>query len=232
MAVLETPRRPAPPSRDGAVAIRRIALAGNPNAGKTTLFNALTGLKQRVGNYPGVTVDKKEGRLALRDGDAVLLDLPGTYSLSPKSPDEAIARDVLLGLREDTAAPDAVVIVVDASNLERNLFLATQILELGLPSIVALNMTDVAKTHGKAVNAAALSRELGVGASCSRTSRSSERTTIVFFGAMITTQRISPNSSAATAMMKSVWASGSVHFTPPFPMPTPRNPPSWMALVA
>jgi ferrous iron transport protein B len=159
MAVLESPRRSSPASKPTVT--RRIALAGNPNAGKTTLFNALTGLKQHVGNYPGVTVEKKEGRLSLHGGEALLLDLPGTYSLSPKSPDEAIARDVLLGLHGDLL-PDAVVIVVDASNLERNLFLATQILELGLPSVIALNMTDVAKTHGKAVDAALLSRELGV----------------------------------------------------------------------
>ena len=162
MAVLETSSRRAAaktPSKD--TSLRRIALAGNPNAGKTTIFNALTGLKQHVGNYPGVTVEKKEGRLHLQSKDALLMDLPGTYSLSPKSPDEAIARDVLLGLHGDTL-PDAVIIVVDASNLERNLFLATQILELGLPSVIALNMTDVAKTHGKAVDAALLARELGV----------------------------------------------------------------------
>lgn len=161
MAVLETPSRRSlakTPAKD--TTLRRIALAGNPNAGKTTIFNALTGLKQHVGNYPGVTVEKKEGRLHLQGSEALLLDLPGTYSLSPKSPDEAIARDVLLGLHGDML-PDAVIIVVDASNLERNLFLATQILELGLPSVIALNMTDVAKTHGKAVDAARLSRELG-----------------------------------------------------------------------
>src|SRR5687768_15648752 len=89
---------------------RRIALAGNPNAGKTTLFNALTGMRQKVGNYPGVTVEKKEGRCSLPGGsEAVILDLPGTYSLSPKSPDEEIARDVLLGLQEDTPVPDTVI---------------------------------------------------------------------------------------------------------------------------
>src|SRR4028118_1803282 len=112
-----------------ALSTLHIALAGNPNAGKTTLFNALTGMRQKVGNYPGVTVEKKEGRFALENGrEAVVLDLPGTYSLSPKSPDEEIARDVLLGLRPETPVPDAVVVVVDASNLERNLYLATQIL--------------------------------------------------------------------------------------------------------
>ena len=143
-------------------ATRRIALAGNPNAGKTTLFNALTGMRQKVGNYPGVTVEKKEGRARLLDGaQATILDLPGTYSLTPKSPDEEVARDVLLGLRPDTPAPDAVLIVVDASNLERNLYLATQILELGLPCVIALNMTDVAAAAGKSVDAGQLAHDLG-----------------------------------------------------------------------
>lgn len=147
---------------DSSISGRRIALAGNPNAGKTTLFNALTGLRQKVGNYPGVTVEKKEGRARLSsDLDATILDLPGTYSLTPKSPDEEIARDVLLGLRTDTPVPDAVLVVVDASNLERNLYLASQILELGLPSVVALNMVDVAKANGKEVDVQLLSRELG-----------------------------------------------------------------------
>ena len=142
--------------------LRRIALAGNPNAGKTTLFNALTGMRQKVGNYPGVTVEKKEGRANLVDGAlATILDLPGTYSLTPKSPDEEVARDVLLGLRADTPAPDAVLIVVDASNLERNLYLATQILELGLPCVIALNMVDVATASGKTVDAGQLAHDLG-----------------------------------------------------------------------
>lgn len=141
---------------------RRIALAGNPNAGKTTLFNALTGMRQKVGNYPGVTVDKKEGRARLtQNAEATILDLPGTYSLTPKSPDEEVARDVLLGLRTDTPAPDAVLIVVDASNLERNLYLATQILELGLPCVIALNMVDVAAAAGKAIDAGQLAHDLG-----------------------------------------------------------------------
>ena len=142
--------------------LRRIALAGNPNAGKTTLFNALTGMRQKVGNYPGVTVEKKEGRARLiENAEATILDLPGTYSLTPKSPDEEVARDVLLGLRADTPAPDAVLIVVDASNLERNLYLATQILELGLPSVIALNMVDVATAAGKTVDAGQLAHDLG-----------------------------------------------------------------------
>jgi ferrous iron transport protein B len=150
------PQTPAP------AATRHIALAGNPNAGKTTLFNALTGMRQKVGNYPGVTVEKKEGRCTLPEGaEVVILDLPGTYSLSPKSPDEEIARDVLLGLRSDTPVPDAVIVVVDASNLERNLYMATQVLELGIPTVVVLNMTDVALANGKAVDARQLSKELG-----------------------------------------------------------------------
>jgi ferrous iron transport protein B len=145
-----------------ALAARRIALAGNPNAGKTTLFNALTGLRQKVGNYPGVTVEKKEGRCRLPDNvEVTILDLPGTYSLSPKSPDEEIARDVLLGLRPETPVPDAIVIVVDASNLERNLYLATQVLELGIPSVIALNMTDVARANQKPIDAQSLSQSLG-----------------------------------------------------------------------
>ncbi len=142
--------------------IRSIALVGNPNAGKTTLFNALTGMRQKVGNYPGVTVEKKEGRARLSGGQEVsILDLPGTYSLAPKSPDEEVARDVLLGLRADTPAPDAVLLVVDASNLERNLYLATQVLELGLPCVVALNMVDVAKQAGREISATQLSEDLG-----------------------------------------------------------------------
>lgn len=142
--------------------IRSIALVGNPNAGKTTLFNALTGMRQKVGNYPGVTVEKKEGRAKLsNEGELLVLDLPGTYSLAPKSPDEEVARDVLLGLRADTPAPDAVLLVVDASNLERNLYLATQTLELGLPCVVALNMVDVAKQAGREIDAAQLAEDLG-----------------------------------------------------------------------
>ena len=140
---------------------KTIALVGNPNAGKTTLFNALTGMRQKVGNYPGVTVEKKEGRAKVGEIEATILDLPGTYSLAPKSPDEEVARDVLLGLRADTPAPDAVLVVVDASNLERNLYLATQVLELGLPCVVALNMVDVALSAGREVDAKQLSEDLG-----------------------------------------------------------------------
>src|ERR1043166_3513459 len=122
-----------------------IALVGNPNTGKTTLFNALAGMNQRVGNYPGVTVETKKGRL--RHGDIALdvIDLPGTYSLAPRSPDEMLAVDVILGQNADEPRPDVVVTIVDASNLERNLYLMTQVLELGVPVIVALNMMDVAE---------------------------------------------------------------------------------------
>ncbi|HLP15671.1 MAG TPA: ferrous iron transport protein B, partial [Bacteroidota bacterium] len=143
--------------------IHNIALIGNPNCGKTTLFNALTGLRQKVGNYPGVTVEKKEGRIEFEDGrEATILDLPGTYSLIASSPDEHLAVDVLLGRVKNTPLPDAVICVVDASNLERNLYLVSQIIDHHLPTIVALNMIDVAETAGISVNARKLSDALGV----------------------------------------------------------------------
>ncbi len=140
---------------------RLVALVGNPNTGKTTIFNALTGFRARTGNYPGVTVEKKHGPL-LGVENAELLDLPGTYSLAARSPDEMVAVDVLLGRRADTPRPDAVVVVVDASNLERNLYLATQVLESGVPAIVALNMTDTAAARGISIDVALLSERLGV----------------------------------------------------------------------
>lgn len=139
------------------------ALVGNPNCGKSTLFNALTGLRQRVGNYPGVTVEKKIGDFFSLYGQPMqIIDLPGAYSLSPRSPDEAITRDVLMGHLSDTSRPDRIVCVVDASNLERNLFLATQILDLGIPTILALNMVDLAQSKGIFIDVEALSRELGI----------------------------------------------------------------------
>jgi ferrous iron transport protein B len=142
---------------------RLVALAGNPNSGKTSVFNSLTGLRRRVGNYPGVTVERVEGTFRLGDGqEALLLDLPGCYSLISRSDDERIARDVLLGVEPDTPRPDAVIAVVDASNLERNLYFATQLIETGLPVCVALNMVDVAERAGAPVDAEALERELGV----------------------------------------------------------------------
>jgi ferrous iron transport protein B len=144
-------------------AIRTIALGGNPNCGKTTLFNALTGLRQKVANYPGITVEKKTGRCALADGHVIdVLDLPGTYSLIPNSPDEQVAMEVLRGLRADTPTPDVIVAVVDASNLARNLYLVSQLMELHRPMVVALNMSDIASRRGQPVDATALARELGV----------------------------------------------------------------------
>ncbi len=146
-----------------AATSRRIALIGNPNSGKTTVFNALTRLRQKVANYPGVTVEKKEGRLTFDDGtECVVIDLPGTYSLTPHSPDEKIATDVLLGKTDHTPPPDVVVCVVDASNLERNLYLVSQVLDRKLPLVVALNMMDVARADGLHVNPLRLEQELGV----------------------------------------------------------------------
>lgn len=140
-----------------------VALIGNPNCGKTTLFNALTGLAHKVGNYPGVTVERKAGQMMSQHGEPIeVIDLPGTYSLSPRSPDEAISRDVLLGDQEGTPPPDAVICVVDASNLERNLYLVTQIIDLGLPVVLALNMVDVAESSGLHIDGEKLAEELGV----------------------------------------------------------------------
>lgn len=147
----------------GPVKTNTFALVGNPNCGKSTLFNGLTGMRQKVGNYPGVTVEKKIGEcFSLHGRPMQLIDLPGAYSLSPRSPDEAITRDVLMGRLADMPRPDWVVCVVDASNLERNLFLLTQVLDLGLPTIVALNMMDLAQSKGVVIDAEALARELGV----------------------------------------------------------------------
>ena len=120
-----------------------IALAGNPNAGKTTLFNSLTGLNQKVANYPGVTVERKEGVWLLGDVSATLIDLPGLYSLDATSLDEQIARNVITGKVDNVRPPDVIVSVVDATNLERNLYLSTQLLEYGIPVVVALTMIDV-----------------------------------------------------------------------------------------
>ena len=138
-----------------------IAVAGNPNAGKTTLFNALTGLRQKVANYPGVTVDVHQGTTTINGQPARLLDLPGAYSLSAQSPDEEVARDVLLGWQMGDDPPDAVLIVVDASHLDRNLYLATQILELGHPAVIALTMIDLLADRGAELNLAALEEDLG-----------------------------------------------------------------------
>lgn len=133
----------------------RIALAGNPNSGKTTLFNALTGANQFVGNWPGVTVEKKEGKLKKHD-DVVITDLPGIYSLSPYTLEEVVARNYLIGER-----PDAILNIVDGTNLERNLYLTTQLTELGIPVVVAINMMDIVKKNGDQINVDELSRQLG-----------------------------------------------------------------------
>ena len=141
-----------------------VVLTGNPNCGKTTLFNALTGLRARVGNYAGVTVERKEGALIGADAlhPVTILDLPGTYSLSPQSPDEQIARDILFQRLPDVPAPDLVAIVADASNLQRNLYFATQVIELGHPTLLVLNMIDVAREQGHEIDSEALSKALGV----------------------------------------------------------------------
>ena len=133
----------------------KIALAGNPNSGKTTLFNALTGSNQFVGNWPGVTVEKKEGKLKKHD-DVVIMDLPGIYSLSPYTLEEVVSRNYLI-----TERPDAILNIVDGTNLERNLYLTTQLTELGIPVVVAINMMDVVKKNGDQINVKELSRQLG-----------------------------------------------------------------------
>ena len=133
----------------------KIALAGNPNSGKTTLFNALTGSNQFVGNWPGVTVEKKEGRLKKHE-DVVIMDLPGIYSLSPYTLEEVVARNYLIGQR-----PDTILNIIDGTNLERNLYLTTQLTELGIPVVVAINMMDVVRRNGDQINVEELSRELG-----------------------------------------------------------------------
>ena len=144
--------------------IKFVALTGNPNCGKTTLFNALTGLRAKVGNYAGVTVERKEGKLTGIEAkaDIRVLDLPGTYSLSPNSLDEQVSRDVLLNRLPELPSPNLIVVVVDASNLQRNLYYATQVIELGHPTILALNMVDVAENNGHAINSFKLAELLGV----------------------------------------------------------------------
>ena len=134
----------------------RIALAGNPNSGKTTLFNALTGSNQYVGNWPGVTDEKKEGKLK-NHNDVKVVDLPGIYSLSPYTLEEVVARDYLVEER-----PNVILNIVDGSNLERNLYLTTQLVELGIPVVLAINMMDVLKKNGDKINTSELERQLGV----------------------------------------------------------------------
>jgi len=156
------------PNAAGTKRSAYVVLTGNPNCGKTTLFNTLTGLRAKVGNYAGVTVERKEGRLLEAPPDLTVrvLDLPGTYSLSPQSLDEQISRDVLLNRLPELPSPELIVVVVDASNLQRNLYYATQVIELGHPTIIALNMMDVARNNGHEINVAKLANLLAY--PCSR----------------------------------------------------------------
>ena len=133
----------------------RIALAGNPNSGKTTLFNALTGSNQFVGNWPGVTVEKKEGKLKNHDS-VTIVDLPGIYSLSPYSQEEVIAREYLVKEK-----PEAILNIIDGTNLERNLYLTTQLMEMGIPMVLAINMSDVVRKNGDKIDTKELSKRLG-----------------------------------------------------------------------
>ncbi|MCL4780286.1 MAG: ferrous iron transport protein B [Gammaproteobacteria bacterium] len=152
---------PAPATGPANAADPVIAVIGNPNTGKSTLFNALTGLRQKTANYPGVTVERHTGRINLDGRNITLVDLPGAYSIAAQSPDEMVAIDVLLGHVEDLPRPRAILAVVDATNLRRNLFLVTQLAELGLPMVIALNMTDLAATKGIEIDVAALGAGLG-----------------------------------------------------------------------
>jgi ferrous iron transport protein B len=153
---------PAAPTRPTSVRTLTVALVGNPNTGKSTLFNALAGMRQRVGNYPGVTVETKKGQMRLTERVFELIDLPGTYSLAPRSPDEMLAVDLLLGRRKEEPRPDVVISIVDASNLERNLYLTTQVLELGVRVVIALNMIDLAAHQGIRIDAERLAQQIGV----------------------------------------------------------------------
>ncbi|RVQ67825.1 ferrous iron transporter B [Croceicoccus ponticola] len=140
-----------------------VALVGNPNAGKSALFNALTGARQKIANYPGVTVERKAGRMTLASGEQVeLLDLPGSYSLDPTSPDEAVTRDVVLGHQAGQRKPDALIVVLDANNLEQHLVFAQEVIALGLPTVAALNMVDLATRDGLVLDASGLEAALGV----------------------------------------------------------------------
>lgn len=134
----------------------KIALAGNPNCGKTTLFNGLTGSNQFVGNWPGVTVEKKEGRLK-GNKEVIIMDLPGIYSLSPYTLEEVVARNYLI-----TERPDVILNIVDGTNLERNLYLSTQLMELGIPVLMAVNMMDIVKKSGDEINIGQLSKSWAV----------------------------------------------------------------------
>src|SRR6188508_2915721 len=139
-----------------------VALVGNPNTGKSTLFNALSGLRQRVGNYPGVTVEMKKGQFTADGVTVDLIDLPGTYSLAARSPDEMVAVDLLLGRRPEEPRPDVVVSIVDASNLDRHLYLTSQLISLGVPVVLAVNLIDVADKQGLRIDFNRLEKQLGL----------------------------------------------------------------------
>ncbi|NCP01332.1 MAG: GTP-binding protein, partial [Sphingomonadales bacterium] len=140
-----------------------IVLAGNPNSGKSALFNALTGARQKIANYPGVTVERKSGHFAFADGrPAELVDLPGSYSLDPTSPDEEVTRSVIMGLQKGERRPDAVILVLDAANLDNHLRFALEVIALGQPVVVALNMMDLAERDGLTLDPEKLSEALGV----------------------------------------------------------------------
>lgn len=143
------------------VKVREIALIGNPNSGKTTLFNALTGMRQSTANYPGVTVQKKKGQLKIGEEKFSVLDLPGTYSLLPRSLDEQVVHDVLFGMQKGTSRPDFIVMVLDANNLERNMYLLSQVLDLRIPTMIALTMWDLAESHGIEVDLEKLAKKFG-----------------------------------------------------------------------
>lgn len=170
-----------------------IALAGNPNCGKSTIFNALTGSRQHVGNWPGKTVEQKSGVCKYKDYTIEVVDLPGTYSLAAYSQEEIIARDYLI-----EEAPDVVIAVVDAANLERNLYLAVQILELGASMILALNMSDIADSRGLKIDRAKLSAGLG-GVPVIRTTASKGDGIDDLLDAAITLTRVQPESGRAVA---------------------------------
>src|SRR5688572_1190827 len=160
--VLISPEEKRAVENTSAGHIAKIALIGNPNSGKSSLFNQLTGLNQKVGNFPGVTVDKKTGISQLTPQlKAQIIDLPGTYSLYPKSLDEKVILDLLHNKKSDSY-PDLVIVTADASNLKRNLLLFTQLADLNLPLVLALNMMDVAETHGVKIDIAQLQKDLGV----------------------------------------------------------------------